>query len=95
MKRRGSATIFRDGSYERLGRGSGGDGKRLERQEASGLHADCRSGAGSAVSEACSPRPLAPPGLLVSVLPGEFPSLLPAKPRSPLSLDHQNKKPQR
>ena len=67
----------------------------LERQEASGLHADCRSGAGSAVSEACSPRPLAPPGLLVSVLPGEFPSLLPAKPRSPLSLDHQNKKPQR
>ena len=34
MKRRGSATIFRDGSYERLGRGSGGDGTRLERQEA-------------------------------------------------------------
>lgn len=71
-----------------------GGGERLGRREASGLRADCRSGAGSTASEAWSPRPLAPPGLLVAVLPGEFPSLHPSKPRSPLSLDHQNKKPQ-
>lgn len=49
-----------------------GGGERLGRREASGLRADCRSGAGSTASEAWSPRPLAPPGLLVAVLPGEF-----------------------
>lgn len=89
MERRERASIFRDESYERLGR-------RVGRREASGLRADCR---GDPSPPPPRPRPALPvrsparPGLLVAVLPGEFPPLHLPKPRSPLSLDPQNKKP--